>query len=90
MTDRIEYLSAVEEGQYTIAQANAVVDVKGALTDDLVTCRHLNEFTLSSPDRIQYMDVSPRQIARHRQRIGCRSRQRMVSAAARRIAIVPP
>jgi len=62
VTDDIEYLSAIEEGQYVIAQANAGLDAKGRLTDDLVTCRHLNEFTLSTPDRVQYMDVSPRQI----------------------------
>jgi DNA-directed RNA polymerase subunit beta len=60
--DEIEYLSAIEEGQYVIAQANAGLDAKGRLTDDLVTCRHLNEFTLSVPDRVQYMDVSPKQI----------------------------
>ena len=60
--DRIEYLSAIEEGQYVIAQANAKLDARGKFTDDLVTCRHQNEFTLSSPDRVQYMDVSPRQI----------------------------
>jgi DNA-directed RNA polymerase subunit beta len=60
--DEIEYLSAIEEGQYVIAQANAGLDAKGRLTDDLVTCRHLNEFTLSTPERVQYMDVSPKQI----------------------------
>ena len=62
VTDEIEYLSAIEEGQFVIAQANAALDSKGRLSDDLVTCRHQNEFTLSSPDRVQYMDVSPRQI----------------------------
>ena len=61
-TDEIEYLSAIEEGQYVIAQANAALDKNGRLTDSLVSARHRNEFTLSSPDRIQYMDVSPRQI----------------------------
>ena len=58
----IEYLSAIEESQYVVAQANAVLDSKGAFTDDLVSCRHQNEFMLSSPDKIQYMDVSPKQI----------------------------
>ena len=62
VTDDIEYLSAIEEGQFVIAQANAALDSKGRLSDDLVTCRHQNEFTLSTPDRVQYMDVSPRQI----------------------------
>ena len=62
VTDQIEYLSAIEEGQYVIAQANADLDARGRLTDDLVTCRHQNEFTLSTPDRVNYMDVSPKQI----------------------------
>jgi DNA-directed RNA polymerase subunit beta len=62
VTDTIEYLSAIEESQYVIAQANAALGEKGEFVDDLVSCRHLNEFTLSTPDRIQYMDVSPKQI----------------------------
>ena len=61
-TSTVEYLSAIEEGQYVIAQANAQLDDKGKLVDSLVSCRHQNEFTLSSPERIEYMDVSPRQI----------------------------
>ncbi len=62
VTDEIEYLSAIEEGQYIIAQANANVDAKGSLTDELVTCRNQNEFMTSSPDEVDYMDVSPKQI----------------------------
>ena len=62
VTDAIHYLSAIEEGQYVIAQANATLDDEGRLVDSLVTCRHRNEATLSSPDRVQYMDVSPKQI----------------------------
>ena len=62
VTDAIEYLSAIEEGQYVIAQANAALDEKGSLTDSLVSARFQNEFMLSAPERIQYMDVSPRQI----------------------------
>ncbi len=62
VTDDIEYLSAIEEGQYIIAQANAELDEQGGFSDDLVSCRHVNEFSLYSPDTIQYMDVSPRQI----------------------------
>ena len=62
VTDEIEYLSAIEEGKYLIAQANASLDSKGRLSDDLVTCRNQNEFTLSNPARVEYMDVSPRQI----------------------------
>jgi len=62
VTDKIEYLSAIEEGQFVIAQANAALTAQGRLSDDLVTCRHLNEFTLSTPDKVDYMDVSPKQI----------------------------
>ena len=62
VTDNIEYLSAIEEGQYVIAQANATMDAKGRLTDELVSCRHMNEFTMSTPDKVQYMDVSPKQV----------------------------
>jgi len=62
VTDKVEYLSAIEEGNYVIAQANAAVDEKGTLTDELVSCRYNNEFTLSTPDQIQYVDVSPKQI----------------------------
>ncbi|HNQ03379.1 MAG TPA: DNA-directed RNA polymerase subunit beta [Thiobacillaceae bacterium] len=58
----IGYLSAIEEAQYVIAQANAELDAQGRFTGDLVSCRHHNEFTLSTPDRIQYMDVAPSQV----------------------------
>jgi DNA-directed RNA polymerase subunit beta len=62
VTDQIDYLSAIEEGQYVIAQANATLNEKGEFTDDLISCRTQNEFTLSSPDKIDFMDVSPKQI----------------------------
>ena len=62
VTDDIEYLSAIEEGKYVIAQANAELDKTGKFTDELVSCRHHNEFTLSTPDKIEYMDVAPSQI----------------------------
>ncbi len=62
VTDKIEYLSAIEEGQYVIAQANAALDEKGYLVDELVSCRHQNEFSMSTPDRVDYIDVSPKQI----------------------------
>ncbi len=61
-TEEVVYLSAIEEGQYVIAQANATLDEKGNLLDDLVSCRHANEFTMSTPDKVDYMDVSPMQI----------------------------
>jgi DNA-directed RNA polymerase subunit beta len=62
VTDEIVYLSAIEEGQYVIAQANASLDAKGRLVDELVSCRHANEFTMSTPDKIEFMDISPKQI----------------------------
>ena len=62
VTDKIEYLSAIEEGKYAIAQANSGMDAKGNLSDDLVSCRFENEFTLMPVDRINFMDVSPKQI----------------------------
>jgi DNA-directed RNA polymerase, beta subunit len=62
VTEEVHYLSAIEEGQYVIAQANATLDTENRLIDELVSCRHQNEFTLSTPDKVNYMDVSPRQI----------------------------
>jgi DNA-directed RNA polymerase subunit beta len=62
VTDEIEYLSAIEEGKYFIAQASAKVDATGKLVDDLVSCRHKDEFTLSTAEQINYMDVSSKQI----------------------------
>jgi DNA-directed RNA polymerase subunit beta len=59
---QIEYLSAIEEGEYVIAQANANLGPKGEFVDDLVSCRYQNEFALHPPEGIQYMDVSPKQI----------------------------
>ena len=61
-TNAIEYLSAIEESQYVIAQANAELDKNGRFVDALVAVRHKNEFTLGDPSTINYMDVSPRQI----------------------------
>ncbi|MBN8474089.1 DNA-directed RNA polymerase subunit beta [Sulfuritalea sp.] len=62
VTDEIEYLSAIEEGKYVIAQANAQLDKKGKLTDALVSCRFKGEFELKEPSEVQYMDVAPSQI----------------------------
>jgi DNA-directed RNA polymerase subunit beta len=62
VADEIHYLSAIEEGNFVIAQANATLDEEGRLVDALVSCRHQNEFTLKAPEEVQYMDVSPRQI----------------------------
>ena len=62
VSDEVTYLSAIEEGKYVIAQANARVNDKGELMDDLVSCRYQNEFTLSTPDKIEYIDIAPSQI----------------------------
>jgi len=58
----IDYLSAIEESNFVIAQANADLDKDGRLMQDMVSCRTKNEFALSTPDKIEYMDVSPKQI----------------------------
>ena len=62
VTDQIEYLSAIVEGGYIIAQANASLGDNGLLLDDLVTCREKGETILAEPSRVQYMDVAPGQI----------------------------
>lgn len=62
VVDKIEYLSAIEEGSYVIAQANATLDKNGRLVDELVPSRYRNESMLTTVDRVDYMDVSPRQI----------------------------
>lgn len=61
-THEIDYLSAIEESQYVIAQANADLDESGAFVEEFITCRYRNEFTTMTADRMQYMDVSPKQI----------------------------
>src|ERR1700743_1465613 len=62
VTDQIDYLSAIEEGKYVIAQANASLNEGGTLTDELVSSREAGETLMVTPDRIQYMDVAPSQI----------------------------
>jgi len=62
VTDDIDYLSAINESQFVIAQASATLDEQGKLVDELVSSRHLNEFTLKAPEEVQYMDVSPQQV----------------------------
>ncbi len=61
VTDQIDFLSAIEEGNFVIAQANADLE-KGKLKEGLVSCRNKNEFMLATPDRVEYMDVAPSQI----------------------------
>ncbi|HTQ74400.1 MAG TPA: DNA-directed RNA polymerase subunit beta [Burkholderiales bacterium] len=62
VTNEIDFLSAIEEGNFVVAQANAQIDKNGKLVDGLVSCRFKNEFTLATADRVQYMDVAPSQI----------------------------
>jgi DNA-directed RNA polymerase subunit beta len=62
VTDKVEYLSAIEEGSFVIAQANASLDETGYFKDEMVAARHENEFTVISKDKVNYMDVSPKQI----------------------------
>jgi DNA-directed RNA polymerase subunit beta len=62
VTNEIEYLSAIEEGNYVVAQANASLDGNNRLSDDLVTCREKGETILAEPGRVNYMDVAPSQI----------------------------
>lgn len=62
VTDDVIYLSAIEEGEYVIAQANAEVDDDGNLVEDLVPIRHRNEFTVTTAENVNLMDVSPRQV----------------------------
>ena len=62
VTDKIEYLSAIEEGKYVIGQANSAVDENGRLTQELVSSREHGETVMVSPERVQYMDVAPLQI----------------------------
>ena len=62
MTPEVVYLSAMEEAKYYVAQANAVLDKDGRLTEDLVVCRHAGDVLMIPPDRVDYMDVSPKQL----------------------------
>ena len=62
VTDDIVHLSAIEEGDFVIAQASAAVDESGKLIDDLVQVRHRGETTFMRPEQVTLMDVSPRQV----------------------------
>ena len=62
VTDEVIYLSAMEEGRYTVAQANSAIDGKGRFTDDLVVVRHAGDVQLLPPDKVDFMDVSPKQL----------------------------
>ena len=62
VTEELHFLSAIEEGEFFIAQANTITDKDGSLTEELVSCRHHGEFTLAPRDKVNYLDISPRQI----------------------------
>ncbi len=62
VSNEIEYLSAIVDGEFPIAQANAKLDAKGNFTEEYVLSRHFGEVTLSKAEDIKYMDVSPKQI----------------------------
>jgi DNA-directed RNA polymerase subunit beta len=62
LTEEIEYLSAINEAEYCIAQASSGLDSEGCFTEDLVKVRHLNEWTVMPPEKVNYMDVSPKQV----------------------------
>ncbi|UMA05377.1 DNA-directed RNA polymerase subunit beta [Bordetella pertussis] len=62
VSDQIDYLSAIEESHYVIAQANAALDDEGRFVDDLVACREAGETMLTAPGNVHYMDVAPSQI----------------------------
>ena len=62
MSNEVIYLSAIEEGRYTIAQANAAVNESGKFTEELISCRKNGDFVMSTPDQVEYMDVAPKQL----------------------------
>ncbi|APX77857.1 DNA-directed RNA polymerase subunit beta [Achromobacter insolitus] len=62
VSEQIDYLSAIEESHYVIAQANAALDDEGRFVDDLVACREAGETMLTAPANVHYMDVAPSQI----------------------------
>jgi DNA-directed RNA polymerase subunit beta len=62
LTDEVIYLSAMEEAKYMIAQANATVDSRNRLTDELVSSRKGGNFIMTTPDQVQFIDVSPKQL----------------------------
>jgi DNA-directed RNA polymerase subunit beta len=62
VTDEVNYLSATEEAKYYVAQAQVPVDRNGKLTEDLVLCRHAGDVVVTTPDRVDFMDVSPKQL----------------------------
>ncbi|HAN9292304.1 TPA: DNA-directed RNA polymerase subunit beta, partial [Escherichia coli] len=62
VTDEIHYLSAIEEGNFIIAQANTVLGDDGSFVEELITCRNKGESSLFSREQVEYMDVSTQQV----------------------------
>jgi len=62
VTDQVDYLSAIEEGDFVIAQSSVAIDESGHLVEGLVPARYKDEFTLAASESVQYMDVSSKQI----------------------------
>src|SRR5689334_9707951 len=62
VTDEVAYLSAMEEQKYSVAQADTPIDAKGKLSGDLIVCRHAGDVVMLPADRVDYMDVSPKQL----------------------------
>ena len=62
VTDHVDYVSAIEEGDHYIAQSSGKMDTDGKLSASFVTCRHMRDFVNVAPERIDYVDISPRQI----------------------------
>ena len=62
VTNEVIYLSAMEEAKYTIAQANATIDARGRITDELVSCRKHGDFLMTTPEQVEFIDVSPKQL----------------------------
>ena len=62
VTDEVVYLSAMEEGRYTVAQANIPIDNRGRFTEDMIVCRHAGDVQMVPADKVDFMDVSPKQL----------------------------
>ncbi len=62
VTDEVQYLSAMEEARYTVAQANATIDNRGRFTEDLIVCRHAGDVQMVPAGKVDFMDVSPKQL----------------------------
>jgi DNA-directed RNA polymerase subunit beta len=62
VTDEVIYLSAMEEGRHHVAQANVPLDARGRFTEDLIVCRHAGDVLMIAPDKVDFMDVSPKQL----------------------------